>query len=62
MSGDRTAPLRSFWMGGFEGADHLDPQGRPLDMVRAQGHLDRLDEDYARAAHAGLRSVRESIG
>lgn len=54
--------LRSFWMGGFEGADHLDPQLRPLDMALAQGHLAQLDEDYARAAGAGLRTVRESIG
>lgn len=63
---DRTADppvaLRSFWMGGFEGADHLDPQNRPLDMVQAHGHLAQLDEDYARAAAAGLRTVRESIG
>lgn len=54
--------LRSFWMGGFEGADHLDPQNRPLDMAHAHGHLAQLDEDYARAAAAGLRTVRESIG
>ncbi|RCW65203.1 glycosyltransferase family 1 protein [Pseudorhodoferax soli] len=54
--------LRSFWMGGFEGADHLDPQNRPLDMARAHGHLAHLEEDYARAAAAGLRTVRESIG
>nr|WP_145548298.1 glycosyltransferase family 1 protein [Variovorax boronicumulans] len=54
--------LRSFWMGGFEGADHLDPQRRPLDMASAHGHLSQLEDDYARAAAAGLRTVRESIG
>lgn len=54
--------LRSFWMGGFEGADHLDPRNRPLDMAQASGHLAQLDEDYARAAAHGLRTVRESIG
>lgn len=49
-------------MGGFEGADHLDPVGRPLDMAHAHGHMDQLEADYARAAGAGLRTVRESIG
>jgi UDP-galactopyranose mutase len=54
--------LRSFWMGGFEGADHLDAQCRPLDMAHAHGHVDQLDEDYARAADLGILTVRESIG
>ncbi len=49
-------------MGGFEGADHINGDGLPLDMVQASGHLDRLDEDHRRAAQAGLRCVRESIG
>jgi beta-glucosidase/6-phospho-beta-glucosidase/beta-galactosidase len=56
------SPYRSFWMGGFEGADHLNSHGRPLDMVRATGHLDHLEMDYARLAAWGLRSVRESVG
>src|SRR4051812_16624393 len=55
-------PFRSFWMGGFEGADHLNGHASALDMARANGHLARLDEDYAAAAALGLRSVRESIG
>ena len=56
------APCRSFWMGGYEGADHLNGQGTALDMVRETGHLDRLDEDYRNAAALGIRTVRESIG
>lgn len=59
---DATTPLRSFWMGGYEGADHLNTHGVALDMASRTGHLARLDEDYARAAALGLRSVRESIG
>ena len=55
-------PFRSFWMGGFEGADHVNGFGVALDMAQASGHVDRLDEDYANAARHGLRSVRESIG
>jgi hypothetical protein len=60
--GSDSAPFESFWMGGYEGADHLDASGRPLDMVRASGHLDRLEQDHAAAAALGLRTVRESIG
>lgn len=49
-------------MGGYEGADHVNAQGQALDMARASGHLDRLDEDYRRAKRLGLRTLRESIG
>lgn len=49
-------------MGGFEGADHVNSRGEPLDMVSASGHLDRANEDYARLAALGLRTVRESVG
>jgi len=55
-------PFQGFWMGGFEGADHVNGHGLPLDMVAASGHLDRMEEDHRRAAQAGLKCVRESIG
>lgn len=54
--------LRSFWMAGHEGADHCNRAGRALDMQCANGHLERLDEDYRAGAALGLLSVRESIG
>jgi glycosyltransferase involved in cell wall biosynthesis len=54
--------LAGFWMGGYEGADHVNGQGQALDMALSSGHLARLDEDHRRAARAGLRCVRESIG
>ena len=57
-----SAPLAGFWLGGFEGADHVNGTGTPLDMVVASGHLARLDEDHRRARQAGLAGVRESIG
>ena len=57
-----TDPFAGFWMGGFEGADHINGHGQALDLVRSSGHLDRLDEDHRRAAQAGLSAVRESIG
>ena len=39
-------PFRSFWMAGYEGADHRNGSGRQLDMQRATGHDARVDEDY----------------
>jgi len=55
-------PLRSFWMAGFEGADHVNCHGEPLDMARITGHAGGAESDYARLAAFGLRTVRESIG
>ncbi|CAN5658428.1 hypothetical protein BH11PSE8_BH11PSE8_24200 [soil metagenome] len=55
-------PYRSFWMGGFEGADHINQDLRALDMVGETGHAQQLDDDYRRAAAMGIRTVRESIG
>jgi UDP-galactopyranose mutase len=56
------SPFAGFWMGGFEGADHVNADGFALDLVAQSGHLAWLDEDHRRAARAGLRVVRESIG
>lgn len=56
------APLRSFWIGGFEGADHVNRNGATLDMVEASGHAQRFGEDYAAARALGILTVRESIG
>ncbi|HEY8881377.1 MAG TPA: hypothetical protein VIN03_27675 [Roseateles sp.] len=59
----RSAPLlRSFWMGGYEGADHVNGRGEHLDMVAATGHAERLDADYRAARRLGLLCVRESVG
>ena len=56
-------PFRSFWMGGYEGADHVNADGLPLDMADCNAHMRRLDEDYANAAARGLGCVaRASVG
>ena len=55
-------PFRSFWMGGYEGADHINSHGMALHLRRSNGHADRLDEDYAALASFDIRTVRESIG
>jgi glycosyltransferase involved in cell wall biosynthesis len=49
-------------MAGFEGADHRNLHGVPLDLVQANGHLEHLEEDYRRVAAMGLRTIRESVG
>ena len=49
-------------MAGFEGADHVNSSGHPLDMVAAAGHDARLDADYAALARLDIRTVRESVG
>ncbi|MEH3086959.1 MAG: glycosyltransferase [Xylophilus ampelinus] len=49
-------------MAGFEGADHVNGFGEPLDINARNGHTARLDEDYAALAAFGIRTVRESIG
>ncbi|HZV66934.1 MAG TPA: glycosyltransferase, partial [Telluria sp.] len=56
------APFLSFWQAGFEGADHINHDGKPLSMNHATGHLDRVREDYERLAQFGIRTVRESVG
>lgn len=55
-------PFRSFWQGGFEGADHVNPAGTRLCMQTCTAHLARIDEDYRRAAALGIHTVRESVG
>ena len=55
-------PYASFWMAGFEGADHVNAHGEPQDLVRLTGHLAQLDDDYRRVAALGLGTIRESVG
>ena len=48
-------------MAGYEGADHCNSAGVPLDMQVATGHEARVDEDYEGASSLGLLTVRESL-
>ena len=63
MRKDGTADsiFRSFWMGGFEGACHINSLGRRLDMVAATQHDLYVDEDYARLSEVGIQVARESL-
>ncbi len=55
-------PFQSFWQGGFEGADHINPHGLRLSMNDANAHATRCEEDYANLHRFGIRTVRESLG
>lgn len=58
----RATPFQSFWMGGFEGADHRNGHAQSLDPNARNGHRERLHEDYAALKAQGIHVVRESIG
>jgi len=50
------------WIGGLEGADHVNGSGIGLSMAQDSGHLSRLDGDYRRLRRLGFFAVRESLG
>jgi protoporphyrinogen oxidase/glycosyltransferase involved in cell wall biosynthesis len=54
--------LQSFWAAGYEGADHVNADGLPVDPNAANGHRDQARADYAALAPFGMRTVRESVG
>ena len=54
--------FRTFWMGGYEGADHRNSAGVELDFGCATGHCGRAADDYAALGDFGIRTVRESAG
>jgi beta-glucosidase/6-phospho-beta-glucosidase/beta-galactosidase len=53
-------PLTSFWMGGFDGADHINSSGVALSMTELTQHDSHVDDDYRRLADFEIRTVRES--
>ncbi|TFW20961.1 glycosyltransferase, partial [Duganella callida] len=57
-----SAPYASFWQAGYEGADHINQAGVPLQLNRDTGHLQRAREDYDLLQQFGIRTVRESAG
>jgi beta-glucosidase/6-phospho-beta-glucosidase/beta-galactosidase len=56
---DSSGLFRSFWIGGFESASHINRSGVRIDMVSATQHDKLVNEDYARLADWGIRTVRE---
>ena len=56
------APFASFWLAGYEGADHVNSSGLPLAMSDVTQHEAQPAADYARLAEFDIRTVRESAG
>jgi UDP-galactopyranose mutase len=58
---DGSRLFRSFWIGGFESASHINKSGARIDMVSATQHDVQVDQDYARLAGWGIQTVREGV-
>ena len=53
--------FRSFWQAGFESACQINIRKERIDLLAATQHDVQADEDYARLADFGIRTVREGI-
>lgn len=56
-----TNPFKSFWMGGFECADHLNAFGNRVDFLQLTNHFQNIDSDYQNLAEFAIGTVREGI-
>lgn len=54
--------FRSFWLAGYDGADHFDRDGKPLSATDLTQHVRLARLDYAGLDAFGIRTVRESVG
>lgn len=54
--------LQSFWIAGYEGADHVNASGEPVDPNGANRHREEARRDYEALEPFGIRTVRESVG
>ncbi len=53
--------FKSFIMGGFESACHINGQGRRLDMIGQTQHDIQAAQDYALVKSQGIESVRDGV-
>lgn len=53
--------FRSFWMGGFEAADHINGLLTRVDMTKATQHDRFATDDFKRLKTLGIRTIRESV-
>lgn len=54
-------PFSSYFMGGFECADHLNRSGERVNLLKETEHHLRTEEDYRLLLDIGITSVREGI-
>jgi hypothetical protein len=61
MKAFRPSVFRSFWMGGFESACHINRAGIRLDMQRDTQHDRFVAADYAALHRMGIGTVRDTL-
>ncbi len=61
MLNEFSNPFKSFWMAGYECADHLNNTRNRVDLAKTTGHLDRLKKDYEDLSLFNITTVREGI-
>nr|MBI1232084.1 hypothetical protein [Cytophagales bacterium] len=54
-------PFNTFFMGGYECADHINRFGKRINLLQETQHDIRVEEDYQSLAALGIRVVREGI-
>ena len=53
--------FNSFFMGGFECADHINRSGKRINLLHETAHSEMVYMDYGLLAEAGIKTVREGI-
>lgn len=54
-------PFSSYFIGGFECADHINRSGERINLLKETEHHIRAQEDYQLLKEIGITSVREGI-
>lgn len=58
---NQTSGFNSFFMGGFECADHINRSGVRINLLHETGHHLRAFEDYELLHSLGIKVVREGV-
>ncbi len=53
--------FKTFFMGGFECADHINRSGQRINLLHETAHSEKIYSDYAMLVQAGIKTVREGI-
>ena len=53
--------FNTFFMGGYECADHINRSGERINLLKETQHDIRVNEDYEALAAIGIKTVREGI-
>lgn len=58
---DKMKPFNTFFMGGYECADHINRSGHRINLLTETQHDIRIIEDYKSLISMGIKTVREGI-